>query len=60
MKENGIAEAIPLRLSKKWLRHFFEKAALRSAPRLSAKGGQFDARSARSIFCDVQKVNCAP
>ena len=40
-----------LRLSKK-CKHFFEgRVALRSAPRLSADGGQFDAHSARSIFC---------
>ena len=45
-----------LRLSKKWLRHFFEKDSLRSAPRLPAESGQFDARSAQSVFC--QKVNC--
>ena len=40
-----------LRLSKKWLRHFFEKDSLRSAPRLPAESGQFDARSAQSVFC---------
>ena len=32
---------------------FDKKAALRSAPQLPAKGGQFDARSAGSIFSDV-------
>ena len=35
--------------------HFFEEGlALRSAPRLAAKGGQFDAHSASSIFCHAQ------
>ena len=43
-----------LRLSKKWLRHFFEKDSLRSAPRLPAESGQFDARSAQSVFCHAQ------
>ena len=38
------------RLSKKWLCRFFEKASLRSAPRLSADSGQFDAHSAQSVF----------
>ena len=32
--------------------------ALRSAPRSSAFGGRFDARSARGIFPAAQKVNC--
>ena len=32
---------------------FYKVAALRSAPRLSAKGGQFDARSVRSVFVHV-------
>ena len=40
----------PARLSKKWLCRFFEKASLRSAPRLSADSGQFDAHSAQSVF----------
>ena len=40
-------------MSKK-SKDFFDKwDALRSAPRLSAKGGQFDARSARSVFAHV-------
>ena len=42
---------VPLRLSKKWLCHFFEKEPLRSAPQLSADSGQFDAHSAQSVFC---------
>ena len=37
--------------SKKWQSHFFEKDSLRSAPQLSAISGQFDARSAQSVFC---------
>ena len=41
-------------LSKKWQNHFFEKASLRSAPRLSAESGQFDAHSAQSVFCRAQ------
>ena len=40
-----------MRLSKKWLCHFFEKESLRSAPLLSAESGQFDAHSAQSVFC---------
>ena len=43
-----------LRLSKKWLCRFFEKASLRSAPRLSAYSGQFDAHSAQSVFRRAQ------
>ena len=40
-----------LRLSKKWLHHFFEKASLRIAPLLSAYSGQFDTHFAQSFFC---------
>jgi len=35
---------------ERFKRSFFEKDSLRSAPRLSAVGGQFDARSAQSVF----------
>jgi len=39
-------------LVKEVRKDFFDKrAALRSAPRLSAISGQFDARSAKSVFC---------
>ena len=42
----------PAEVSLKSGRPLFRgKIALRSAPRLAAKGGQFDAHSARSIFC---------
>jgi len=40
-------------VSKKRQIHFFEKASLRSAPCLSACGGQIDARSAQSVLSDV-------
>ena len=43
-----------LRPSKKWHCHFFEKVSLRSAPRLSADSGQFDACFAQSVFCHAQ------
>ena len=43
--------AAGVRLSKKRLCRFFEKASLRSAPLLSADSGQFDAHSAQSVFC---------
>ena len=39
---------------EKWQNHFFEKASLRSAPRLSAESGQFAAHSAQSVFCRAQ------
>ena len=39
-----------LSVSKKWRSHFFERASLRSAPRLSAVSGQFDARFVQSVF----------
>ena len=47
----GLTALCAVRLSKKWLYHFFEKASLRSAPLLSADSGQFDAHSAQSVFC---------
>ncbi len=51
IRKTGRAAALPVRLSKKWHCHFFEKASLRSAPLLSADSGQFDAHSAQSVFC---------
>jgi len=38
-------------ISKKRQSRFFEKNPLRSAPRLSALSGQFNAHSAQSVFC---------
>ena len=39
---------------EKVAKSLFEKASLRSAPRLSAESGQFDAHSAQSVFCHAQ------
>ena len=49
-----------MRLLKKRQYLFFNKAALRSAPRLTASGGQFDARFARSVFFRHRSVANRP
>ena len=55
-KASPLVRARFFSLSKK-PKGFFDKG-MRFAARLVGRKRPVDARSARSVFCDVQKVNC--